>query len=282
MPPAVSIVIPVHNAVQYTAACIASIDRHTPQTHEVVLVDNGSTDATAEWFARRDEGVLIRNPHNLGFAAAVNQGMAAAEGDTVVILNNDTLVTHDWLGGLLRGFTRDPAIGITAPVSNYVTGSQLVNTVDYTDAPSEELEEFARARARQFVDSGFGVERLAGLCMAISRSVIESIGGFDTAFQVGNFEDDDYSVRARLAGFRLWVASDSYIHHFGGRTFDLLDEAYHELLGENAVRFMDKWDIPPGLNPKNAEPRRAFDPARDTIPLTGSFDRLKAGVAEPM
>lgn len=267
MPRFTSIVIPVHNAVEYTAHCLESIDRHTPEPHDVIVVDNGSTDGTADWLIARDRGALIRNHTNLGFSVAANQGMARAEGDPVVILNNDTLVTPGWLAALHRALDRDPRIGIAAPMSNFVTGGQLVHPVHYSDARGPELDAFASSRAALFPAMGFGVERLAGLCMAISRRLIDAIGGFDPIFLIGNFEDDDYSVRALKAGFRLWVCQDSYIHHFGSRTFSLLDEERDELLKENALRFIAKWELPDTVNPKLLHPERPFDPSADVIPL---------------
>jgi GT2 family glycosyltransferase len=265
----VSIVIPVYNALNYTAHCLESIDRHTPEPHEVIIVDNGSTDGTAEWIERRDRDGLISNTSNLGFARAVNQGMAAAVGDPVVVLNNDTLVTTGWLTGLVGALDRDPRIGIAVPMSNYVSGGQLVDPVGYEFAPHEDMEAFAADRAEGYRGSGFGVERVSGLCMAISRSLIERIGGFDPMFAIGNYEDDDYSVRARKAGFRLWVCQDSFIHHFGSRTFSLLSDEHRDLMAENALRFCAKWGIPEWVNPKFADPERDFDPAQDVVPLAG-------------
>lgn len=263
-----SIVIPVHNAVEYTAHCLDSIDRHTPEAHEIIVVDNGSTDGTADWLIARDRDGLIRNSRNMGFSVAANQGMAQAIGDPVVVLNNDTLVTPGWLSALHRALDRDPRIGIAAPMSNFVTGGQLVHPVPYSDTRGPDLDEFARTRATLFPDMGFGVERLSGLCMAISRRVVDAIGGFDPIFVIGNFEDDDYSVRAGKAGFRLWVCQDSFIHHFGSRTFSLLDEERDQLLRDNALRFIAKWELPEGVNPKLLHPTRSFDPTRDVIPLT--------------
>jgi GT2 family glycosyltransferase len=265
--PAASIVIPVHNAIEYTSLCLESIARHTPEDHEIVLVDNGSTDGTAEWFAERGDGALVRNASNRGFATAVNQGMSVAAGETIVVLNNDTLATPGWLTAMLQALGSDPSIGIVAPMSNHVTGGQLVNPVPYQGAPSPDVDDFGAERSRVFQRSGFGVERLAGLCMAISRSVVDAIGGFDPLFAIGNFEDDDYSIRARLAGFRLWVCQDSYIHHFGSQTFARLPEEYTDLLRENALRFIAKWELPENVSPKLTEPTRGFDPARDVIPL---------------
>ena len=105
--------------------------------------------------------------------------------------------------------------------------------------------------------------------MAIGRDVIDAIGGFDTRFEVGNLEDDDLCLRARLAGFRLLVADDSYVHHFGHKTFDLVADDYDALLQENAMRYRMKWDLPLDRDPRGLLPGRPFDPARDRVPLPG-------------
>jgi GT2 family glycosyltransferase len=263
-----SIVIPCHNNLHLTRQCLVSIARHTPDAHEVVLVDNGSTDGTAEWFAGCGcDGALVKNPENLGFAAAANQGLAAAEGTHVVLLNNDTIVTPGWLTGLLAGFEREAGVGIVAPRANYVGGEQLLRGVSYDSAPSPKLDGFAAERHLRLAGRGFETRVLSGLCMAISAAVVDAIGGFDPAFGIGGWEDIDYSLRARLAGFRLWVAEDSYVHHFGGETFGLLDASYEALIRDNEALYAAKWGVPLQGAVYAHAPGRPFDPSLDRIPL---------------
>ena len=267
--PRASIVIPCHNALDYTRACVESIERHTSEPHEIVLVDNGSADGTPEWFAERGEGALVRNPTNLGFAAAVNQGIAAAAAATVVLLNNDALATPGWMTALLAALERDPGIGIAAPMSNYVGGAQLLPAAElgYERAPGPELDRFAAERNARLAGQGFEAERVMGLCMAIRREVVEAIGGFDPVFRIGNYEDDDYCVRARLAGFGLWVCRDSFVHDFGSTTFRMLPEDYRRLLHENGLRFCAKWDVEMVDGRAGPVAERPFDPRRHVVPL---------------
>lgn len=96
----VSIVVPCHDNLRYTALCLDSVARHTPQPHEVIVVDNGCTDATAEW-AQAHGARVVRSRVNLGLAGGVNLGPAAAAGDVAVLLNNDALATPGRLAGLL-------------------------------------------------------------------------------------------------------------------------------------------------------------------------------------
>jgi GT2 family glycosyltransferase len=264
--PVASIVIPCHGNLLYTALCLESIARHTPEPHEVVVVDNGSPDATAGWCEERG-ATVIRSRVNLGFAGGVNLGLAAARGEVAVLLNNDALATPGWLTALLAALGREPGVGIAGPRSNWVSDDQIIPDAPYDEAPSEALDRFAAERARAHAGKGREATRLSGLCMAIARPVLERIGGFDTRFRLGNLEDDDYTARARLAGFRLWIADDSYVHHFGHKTFAALDEDYQSLLHENALRYIAKWDLPADADPRGVLPARAFDPARDRVPL---------------
>jgi GT2 family glycosyltransferase len=261
-----SIVVPCHDNLLFTALCLDSIALHTPEPHEIVIVDNGCTDATSEWCADRGAHV-VRSPVNLGFAGGVNLGMAEARGDVVVLLNNDTLVTPGWLRGLLGALTREPRVGIAGPRSNWVSDDQIIPRPPYTEAPSDALTRFGAQRARDHAGQGTEARRLSGLCMAISRPVLERVGGFDTRFVIGNLEDDDYSLRVRLAGFRLWIADDSYIHHFGHKTFALVDEDYDALMRDNAIRYVMKWDLPMDADPRGLLPARDFDPRHDHIPI---------------
>lgn len=261
-----SIVVPCHGNLLYTALCLESIARHTPESHEVVVVDNGSPDGTAAWCAARGAQV-VRSPVNLGFAGGVNLGLATAAGDVAVVLNNDALATPGWLAGLLGALRRDPDGGVAGPRSNWVSEDQIIAHPPYAEAPSDDLDRFAAARAAEHAGRARPAVRLSGLCMAIARPVLERVGGFDTRFEIGNLEDDDYSLRARMAGFGLWIADDSYVHHFGHKTFALVDEDYEELLRDNALRYAMKWDLPLDRDPRGILPARAFDPGRDRIPL---------------
>ena len=261
-----TIVIPCFNAREYTELCLASIEARTPEPHDLVLVDNGSTDGTAEWFAASGAGTLVRNDLNLGFATAVNQGIEFSTGDVVVVLNNDTVVTEGWLTALQGALERDPGVGVTVPVSNMVIDPQTVE-IDYEPTTLDGLDEFASSRSARLAGRGHAMSRISGLCMAIRRELLAQIGGFDPRFRLGNFEDDDFALRARSAGWRLWLCEDVFIHHFGHRAFLQLDEDYDALLHENAYRFCAKWDLPLDRDPRGCDPPRPFDAERDRVPL---------------
>lgn len=242
----VSIVVPCWNGVGYTRSCVESILADTEVRFELILVDNGSTDGTPQYTAdvvsRYPMVGTVRNEQNLGFGLACNQGMRVARGDYLVILNNDTLVTEGWLARVLDHAESDPEVGIVAPRSNWVAGPQLVENVSYGEDLTR-LPAFAqRWRASHFGRRRY-VDRVVGLCMLVKRRLVEKIGGFDPRFGLGNFEDDDFCLRARMAGFRICIADDVFVHHFGHRAFADNGVDYGALMRRNWERFRSKWGI---------------------------------------
>lgn len=211
-----SIVLLTRNALRYTRLCLRSLRRFTPEPHELIVVDNGSTDGTPEYLARQPDVRLIRNRENRGFPAGCNQGLAAATGDRLLLLNNDTVVTPGWLAGLLRCLEGAPGAGLVGPVTNEAAGAQRV-AAPY--ASLRGLLPYARRHNRPDPAAWEPVTRLIGFCLLMDRAVWEQVGPLDEAFTPGNYEDDDYSIRALKAGFRLYVARDTYIHHFGSRSW---------------------------------------------------------------
>ncbi|MDA3835588.1 MAG: glycosyltransferase, partial [Spirochaetales bacterium] len=305
-----SIIILTHNQLEYTKKCINSIFKHTRESFELIVVDNGSTDGTVEYLesearGRRSEvggqrsprlnplrGVpegaiqqgrevrgqraevrIIKNKENLGFAAGNNQGMAEAKGDYVLLMNNDLVVTPGWLGRLIACAERRPQIGIVGPVSNYVSGPQLIKDVSYDTTSLARLNKFSNAFSKKHEGQTKPFWRVVGFCMLIKRAVIDKIGGLDGRFGLGNFEDDDFSLRAALAGFESWIAQDCFVHHFGSRTFVGAKIDYRESLHKNWEIYKKKWGIPADVAygaqyDMASAVKDGFIPAKHYCPLT--------------
>ncbi|HIH96832.1 MAG TPA: glycosyltransferase [Thermoplasmata archaeon] len=253
-----SIIILTHNQLEYTKKCIDSIFKYTKEPFELIVVDNGSTDGTVGYLKKvksskskvKDSGYckdieIIENKENRGFAMGNNQGMAIAKGDYVLLLNNDIVVTQGWLEKMLAKFKEDKKIGIVGPRTNYVVGPQLVPKVTYSDNDMKEMQKFAEKWSCEHAGKSFEMNRVIGFCMLISRGVVEKIGGLDARFGSGNFEDDDFCLRARIAGYKIVVADDVFIHHFGSRTFIGAKIDYHCSMESNWVKFKNKWGISP-------------------------------------
>jgi glycosyltransferase involved in cell wall biosynthesis/Tfp pilus assembly protein PilF len=270
-----SLVILCCDQLDYTRLCLESVLRHTRVPYELVLVDNGSTDSTGAYLEemRSRPGPVrvqvLRNDENRGYPAGCNQGLAAAQGRYLVLLNNDTIVTQGWLEGLIALALHDwPHTGLVGPVSNCVAEPQRV-LVDYHHPDG--VAAFAERR-RAFLGQALTVDRLIGFCLLIRREVLDQVGGFDERFGLGFFDDDDLCLRARQAGFRLAVALGVFVHHFGSRTFAGLGIDCPRQLQDNFARFRDKWGAdhcagyhlpepePPESAPRQPQPAPAAGP----------------------
>jgi O-antigen biosynthesis protein len=239
-----SIVILTHNQLPLTRQCIDSIRLLTDEPYELVFVDNGSTDGTLEYLqalAVADDRVkVILNSDNRGFPAGCNQGIQISRGEQVLLLNNDTVVTTGWLARMLQALHSEASAGLVGPCSNRISGEQQI-AVSYSQGDLGGLDGFAWRWGQTHNRVLEETDRLVGFCLLIKRAVIDVVGLLDERFGIGNFEDDDYCLRARRAGFRTVIARDSFVHHIGGTTFATIGVDYAQLLRQNAERFRAKW-----------------------------------------
>lgn len=266
----VSIVTLSWNAPEFTKLALESIREHTSAPYEVIVVDNGSGPQTTQWLATLEDVRVIYNAENRGFAGGNNQGIAAARGDFIVLLNNDVIVTDGWLDGLLDPFDRIPGLGVTAPRSNRIAGDQITIDSEYRDVPA--MHEYAAQRRARLRRQGYLTDRAIGLCLCVDRRVIDEIGGIDERYAVGNFEDDDFCIRVRAAGYKIYVCDDVFIHHFGSQSFAANKVDYASTMHANWQTFAAKWGYPP------AYPQNGYDPR---IAIARGFDRAKHYVALP-
>lgn len=245
--PVASIVVLTYNQLDVTKLCMESVLRHTDVAFEVIVVDNASTDGTPDYLqelAQKHPNVrLLLNQENRGFAGGCNQGIAQAKGEYIVLLNNDTVVSPKWLS-LMIEVAQMPGVGLVGPRTNCIVGPQEHKDVPYDQATLEGFEAFAQdwkaAHHRQVWES----PRVIGFCVLIRRAVIEEIGGLDTRYRTGNYEDDDFCARTKLAGFNIMVTDEVFIHHFGSVTFRKQKIDYRQLMQENWRRFKQKWLLP--------------------------------------
>ena len=225
-----SIIIPSVN-MERARACVEAIERCTPEPHEIVLVDNREGACLAWTPVVMNEGAtlgLCVPEKNLGWVGGCNLGLSCSKGDYLLLLNDDVTVTPGWLGRLLGTMGRYPDVGLVGPVTNFAAGPQQV-PADYepTDHWGETQE----------------VEVLMGFCLLMRRAVYERVGGLDERFGLGNFDDNDFCLRAMMAGFKARIVRDCWVHHEGGATFRELGIDYAASLTNNRAAFCDKWGI---------------------------------------
>jgi GT2 family glycosyltransferase/glycosyltransferase involved in cell wall biosynthesis len=242
--PKVSVIVLCYNNLALTQACLESVERHSLWPHlELIAVDNASSDGTPAWLkefaASRPWVKTILNDKNLGFAAGNNVGLAAATGDYLVMLNNDTEVSPGWIHGMHRHFVRDPRLGLVGPVTDNI-GNEAKIEAGYTDKAG--MPAWAAARAVHHAGERMDSRVLAFFCVALRRQVYEQVGGLDESFGLGFFEDDDYCNRARAAGWGLAIAEDVFVHHHLSASFDKIKNSTRQALFEkNKEIYERKW-----------------------------------------
>ncbi|HEX3047071.1 MAG TPA: glycosyltransferase family 2 protein [Bacillota bacterium] len=233
-----SIIILTYNALEYTRLCYESIQRFTNLPYELVFVDNGSTDGTREFLRRLRSGnrIVIENPSNVGFARGCNQGARAAGGDLLLFLNNDTVVTKNWLTNLTACLHSDPRIAAVGPVSNVAAGAEIRTT--YKNLT--EMQVFACHYNRLNHKKWRPVRTASGFCLMVKKAVFDVLNGFDEQFETGFFEDTDLTLRMTQRGYRVMVAGDTFVHHFGSMSYKANQLDIEYWMNVNSAKFNRK------------------------------------------
>jgi GT2 family glycosyltransferase len=245
--PEVSVVVVTLDKLPFNRMTLETLlESAGDEAFEVIVVDNGSTDGTAEYLrelARLNPCIhVVLNPENAGFGRACNQGLAISRGEVLVLLNNDVLVSQGWISRLRDALT-DAGIGLAGPVTNRIGNDAEVEvTYDTWGAFLEEAATRAVEHAGEIMDIG----TVTMFCLAMRRDTLERIGPVDQRFEVGLLEDDDYSLRARELGLRTVCLHDVLVHHFGETSFGELVPSgdYGRILEKNKERFEEKWGRP--------------------------------------
>lgn len=245
-----SIVILSYNTCRYTRECIESIRRYTqPGSYEIIVVDNASTDDSVSWLRGQGDLRCIFNKRNEGFPKGCNQGMALATGRDILLLNSDTVVTLHWLENLRRALYSRENVGAVSCLTNSCSNFQK-KEVSY--ANMDEMQAFAAEYNRTDPEKWCSWLYLVGFCLLLRREVYEKLGGMDERFSPGNFEDNDYCLRMRQAGYELLLCGDTFIHHYGSASFLAgMDEKerekktreYAKLSARNERMFYEKWGL---------------------------------------
>ncbi|KJZ65714.1 glycosyl transferase [Pseudomonas fluorescens] len=242
--PKVSVVVLTYNNLELTKACLDSL---LTQSHyanlEIIVVDNNSSDQTPAFLTAWSDGhpdrIVILNPDNKGFAAGNNVGLAAASGEYMVVLNNDTVVTAGWIKGLIRHLQDNKDIGIIGPITNNIGNEAKVSTrYSRIEDMHAESSEMTRIRMGQW----FEINTLAFFCVMFPRSTYEQIGGLCEEYGLGFFEDDDYCRRVQHSGMRAACAEDVFVHHHLSASFNKLGAEKKQALFEtNKAIYERKW-----------------------------------------
>ena len=222
----VSVITVTRNTREMTLNCLEQLDHAIrANRHEILVVDNASSDGTDATIAARYPQVsLLREPRNMGFARAGNDGARDARGEFLLFLNSDTLASAQAIEGLANTLQEDPALGAVAPQLVYPDG-RLLETAGYAPSPIRESSSWARKRARARVEAAVrrgenlaGVGYLSGAALMVRREAFAAIGGFDESFFF-YYEDVDLCTQLAARGWAIRLVPEvTVVHLRGGST----------------------------------------------------------------
>jgi GT2 family glycosyltransferase len=237
--PTASIIIPVHNRATITQQCLDALlaEPEDGIDRQLVVVDDGSTDMTRSLLETyRDRVLVIRNETALGFAGACNAGVAAAAGEFLVLLNNDTVPTSGWLSALVNHAVQHPAAAVvgakllfpndTVQHAGVVIGLNSLPHHIYAGFPADHP---ATSVSRRF-------QIVTAACTLFRRGPRQELGGLDMAFRNG-WEDVDYCLRADEAGHEIHYCAESVVYHLESATRSLVSDVERA----NQELFIRRW-----------------------------------------
>lgn len=232
-----AIVILSYNLLDMTRDCIESIRKTTPDSaREIIVVDNASKDNSVAWLKQQKDIKLLCNKENCGFPMGCNQGIRMAEKESdILLLNNDTIMTENALFWLRMGLYENDQVGTTGSVSNYVANGQAV--IENRKTKGEYLT-FAAKNNVPMETPYVNKASLVGFALLLKRCVLEKTGYLDERFSPGNFEDNDICLRIILGGYRNVLCKNSFIIHWGSKSFGKVPQKYNTLLETNQKKFL--------------------------------------------
>lgn len=241
--PDVSIVIPAHNKVKVTYACLAALLlAWNKTTFEVILVDDASTDETAEIEKLVSGITVIHNEEAQRFIRACNAGAAKARGEYVVLLNNDTEPTTGWLDELVAAFDRFPDVGLVGSKLLYPDGAlQDAGGIiwgsgdpwNYGSRQNPNDPRFSYARQADY---------LCGAAMMTTKKLWDQLDGLSSYLEPMYFEDTDFAFKVRDAGYTTWYVPSSVVYHYEGMTSGTdTSKGYKRYQEVNRPKFKRQW-----------------------------------------
>ena len=214
-----SVIIPNWNGARLLPVCLSALRRQTCRDFETIVVDDASTDESRELIARDFPEVrVIALVTNRGFAPAVNEGIRAARGDVIVLLNNDTEADANWLAEIARALAENPRAGMVAcKLRLFDRRDHIHSAGDFFRVDGIPGNRGVWERDEGQYDDTRGLFGGCGGAVAYCKTMLDEIGGFDEA--LGSYcEDVDLNWRARLAGYPVAYAPRAMVYHMVSAT----------------------------------------------------------------
>lgn len=238
------IIVPQWNKADYTVALLDSIIDANTRDYRIILIENGSETLEKEKALdalERHPHLVIENAVNKGFIQGVNQGLQASDAEYVCIQNNDTLVEPDWLEKMLEVFVLEDNVGMVGPTTVWANSWQAHHRLHRVWGRKEKWPQYKEIHSM-----------LAFFCTVIPRTVIEKVGLLDEDYGLGFGDDDDYAMRVKMQGYRMFVRADVTIPHHHRTTFKSQVPGWKDMQRENIIKFKRNWRIRPRSTKRSA------------------------------
>ena len=262
--PEFSIIIPVYNKAIYTFNCLKSILKNTNIPYEVIVIDDCSNDETEKMMDFMKNCVYIRNEKNKGFVESCNTGAKNAKGNFLLFLNNDTIVTKNWLENILKIFDRFNDAGIVGVKLVFPDGKlQEAGSIIFSDGSCWNYGKFDNPSNPEY-NYIKKVDYCSGACITLKKEIFEKVNGFDDIFKPAYYEDTDLSMKIREIGLNVYYQPFSIVYHFEGITSGTdINKGIKKFQEINKNKFLEKWKDT--LSLKHYPPKTPLFIARERV-----------------
>lgn len=277
-----SVIVLTSTHQEHTRRCLKSIEKNTPEQHEIIIVPLDSSHTSVKWMRKflshNPSYKLIEGKGKTGYARACNRGITESSGEYIVILSDDVEVTDGWLSGMLECLNSALDMGVVGPMSNKIDGPQGIELTGLKDSrikgfkgagenaathPTtrilepwnyDEIDKYAKAFREKNRYRRVVVKNLNGSCMLFRHEMVEKIGLFDDRFNTGDFADDDFCLRGALEGYKNVIAGDVFVHRQKDRN-DIDPIITNKSLFADKKAFVNKWT---GIEEKSPAGKKLF------------------------
>ena len=261
--PVVSIIMVLFNQAELTFECLRSLTQALDLPTEIILVDNASTDLTAELLDRVDGVCLRRNAQNLHFLRGVNEAAALARGRWLLLLNNDTRLEAGSIAAAAGRLEAEPDLGAVGGRIILLDGSlQEAGSIIWSDGS---CQGYGRGRDPWAPEFQFrrDVDYCSGAFLMLPRALFEALGRFDMAFAPAYYEETDLCMRIRREGLRIGYEPKVRLSHFefgsasSSQSALDLQAAHHRIFRARHAEALKADHSAPGSSPLLARMRQA-------------------------
>jgi len=232
----VGVVVLSRNTSEYAKNCFLTLSGNVKVPFEFVLINNGSDEANTRVLRKlsvENESIYyIENKENAGYPAGMNQGIRFLQTrfpkiEYFALLNDDLIIGEDFIASAIKVFEENVLVGMVTPMTNYASHKD------------QNVEHHGGRKTGKIVE----MHNLIMVSPIIHKRVINRVGLLDENFNLGGYEDNDYSLRVKLAGYKIVLDGTSFVYHYGSRANRLLPQNYWDNLEKNKVYFREKWGL---------------------------------------